>query len=88
MDCKEKNVSSTIRYINKPWLSWAKIMLSLTLVNAGYFFEEITQGGGANIPSWNREFFENSGVVKNLNFAIWKKVLKNFVGPSQLNWDR
>merc|ERR1711954_608017 len=36
--------------------------------------------------------FENSGIflkiVENLNFAIWKKVFLNFIGPPQLNQER
>ena len=42
-----------------------------------------------------REFLENSEycrkslkIVKNLNFAIWKKVFSNFIGPPRLNRER
>ena len=38
------------------------------------------------------EFFENFGIfskiVENLNFASWKKVFLNFLGPPRLNQER
>ena len=43
-----------------------------------------------NLLPW--EIFENSGIfskiVKNLNFAIWKNVFLNFVGPPRWIQDR